>query len=222
MKKVDDKVRKVAVSIEDEDVIDHLNRHLQTLKRHIYVKRIQNATFNNLKANLAEGEVLLQIDYSENYANKDQRQIQSAYFGQQCFSIFTACCYFKKDGDIVNENFTVTSEASDHSRIAALSLYCIVLYCIVLYCIVLYCIVLYCIVLYCIVLYCIVLYCIVLYCIVLYCIVLYCIVLYCIVLYCIVLYCIVLYCIVLYCIVLYCIVLYCIVLYCIVLYCIVL
>lgn len=61
------------------------------------------------------------MDYSENYANQDQNQIQSAYFGQNCFSIFTACCYLSVDGILVNENITVTSEASDHSRISALS-----------------------------------------------------------------------------------------------------
>ena len=36
--------------------------------------------------------------------------------------IFTACCYTRGiDGTLLNENFTVTSEATDHSRIAAFS-----------------------------------------------------------------------------------------------------
>ena len=38
------------------------------------------------------------------------------------FSIFTACCYTRGiDVTLLNENFTVTSEASDHSQIAAFS-----------------------------------------------------------------------------------------------------
>ena len=54
--------------------------------------------------------------------NKEQDEIQSAYFGHNSFSIFTACCYTRgSDGTILNENFTVTSEATDHSRIAAFS-----------------------------------------------------------------------------------------------------
>ena len=95
--------------------------HIKTLKRHIHLKRIQHAKFHELKVNLEEKEILIQIDYSESYANQEQGQIQSAYFGQQTFSIFTACCYLLIDGEIVNENVTITSEASDHSRIAALS-----------------------------------------------------------------------------------------------------
>ena len=35
------------------------------------------------------------------------------------FSIFTACCYFRKDGDLINDNYLIISEASDHLRIAA-------------------------------------------------------------------------------------------------------
>ena len=38
------------------------------------------------------------------------------------FSIFTACCYTRGiDGTLFNKNFTVTSEATDHSRIVAFS-----------------------------------------------------------------------------------------------------
>ena len=35
------------------------------------------------------------------------------------FSIFTPCCYLRKDGDLINENNVIISEASDHLRIAA-------------------------------------------------------------------------------------------------------
>ena len=66
---------------------------------------------NNVKTNLQEKrEILIQVYYSENYTNKDQGQLQSAYFGQKSFSLFTACCYLKVDGVILNENVTATSE----------------------------------------------------------------------------------------------------------------
>ena len=44
-------------------------------------------------------------------------------------NIHSVLLYFTKDGDIVNENFTVASEASDHSRVAALSCWLRVLSC---------------------------------------------------------------------------------------------
>ena len=59
------------------------------------------------------------IDDSENYSKIQHGEIQSAYFGDDSFSIFTACCYLCKDGDFINENITIISESSYHSHIAA-------------------------------------------------------------------------------------------------------
>ena len=121
-KLVDRRAQKVSVSINVQEVSSRFNTHVQILKGHIHVKRIQHTAFNNVKANPKEKkEILIQVDYSENYTNKDQGQIQSAYFGQKSFSIFTACCYVKIDGVIINENVTVTSEANDQSRSAGMS-----------------------------------------------------------------------------------------------------
>ena len=65
----------------------------------------------------------MQVDYSEKYENRQQDEIQSAYFGHTAFSIFTACCYFRKTGNasVQNVNIAIISEASDQSRIAAFS-----------------------------------------------------------------------------------------------------
>ena len=52
--------------------------------------------------------------------NGNTGEIHSAYFGHSTFSIFTARCYIRGgDEKLANENVTVISEASDHSRIAA-------------------------------------------------------------------------------------------------------
>ena len=119
---MDGRVQKLSTSIDVEEISSCLNAYVKTLKRHIHVKRIQNNSFNNLKLNLKPNEdILIQENYSKNYFNKNQGQIQSAYFGQRSFFIFTACCYVNIDGSIINEKFTVMSEAKDHSRSAAVS-----------------------------------------------------------------------------------------------------
>ena len=74
-KKVDKRVQKVAVTIDKNEIMSRFNDHAKTLKRDIYVKGIQNTKLNSLKANLKCDEVLIQVDYSENYGNKDKRQI---------------------------------------------------------------------------------------------------------------------------------------------------
>ena len=81
-RKVDRRVQKVSVSIDVQEVSTRFSAHARTLKRHIHVKRIQHTAFNNVKANLQEmKKTLIQVDYSENYTNQDQSEVQSAYFG---------------------------------------------------------------------------------------------------------------------------------------------
>ena len=92
------------------------------LKEHVHRKRIQASAYNACKIDLAPGEALIHNDYSESYKNKQQDEIQSAYFGQSTFSLFTACVYHLDSiGDLVKRPITVVSESSDYSRIAALT-----------------------------------------------------------------------------------------------------
>ena len=62
------------------------------------------------------------VNYSENYKEKEQDKIQSAYFRHNSFSIVMACYYTRGvDGTLLNENFIATSETTNHSGIAAFS-----------------------------------------------------------------------------------------------------
>ena len=64
----------------------------------------------------------MEVDYSESYKNAEQNKIQSAYFGHSCFSIFTACCYYRtEEGDLMTYPAKISSDSRNHSRIAAFS-----------------------------------------------------------------------------------------------------
>ena len=117
----DGKIKKALVTVAVSDAIDRVNNQVESLKQHIYVKRQQVKCYNEIKENLEEDEILLHVDYSENYENKQQGEIQSAYFGHTTFSLFTACCYLRlpNEDDLHKDHLTITSESTDHSRIAA-------------------------------------------------------------------------------------------------------
>ena len=107
--KVDGKVKEVVKSVDVEEAIELFNEQRKILKAHIFVKRTQNAHCNRLKENLKTNEFVIHVDCSENYKDKEQGEIQSAYFGHNSFLIFTAWCYTRGiDGTLLNENFTVT------------------------------------------------------------------------------------------------------------------
>ena len=66
---------------------------------------------------------MLHVDFAESYKNDMKYAIQSAYFGNQCFSIFTECFYAEssnKNG-VRNDNVIAVTECSDHNRIASMS-----------------------------------------------------------------------------------------------------
>ena len=62
-------------------------------KTHIFVKRTQNTHYNRLKENLKTNEFIIHVDYSENYKDKEQNEIQSAYIGHNSLATFMACFY---------------------------------------------------------------------------------------------------------------------------------
>ena len=56
------------------------------------------------------------------HKNSQQNKIQSTFFGNSTFSIFTACCYTKSldNGDLKRDFVLVVNESKEHNRAAAL------------------------------------------------------------------------------------------------------
>ena len=111
----------VTLSIEDAPTL--WNSKVQRLKEHIFTKRQQQSKILYLKANIKVNEVLIHLDYSENYKSQDQNEIQSPYFGQASLSLFTACPYYRcsETNEIKIMPTTITSEVSDKSRMASIT-----------------------------------------------------------------------------------------------------
>ena len=112
-------VKKIQMNMEVEDIITKFNKDLITLKLHLYTNKEQHRCYRLIKDNLSDNELMIYVDYSESYKNQEQGEVQSAYFGHQNFSLFTACVYYRKDGELKSLNTVVVSESTDHSRIAA-------------------------------------------------------------------------------------------------------
>jgi len=117
----DNHIVKHRQSLSFNQAIEKWNSTLSVTKKHIHRKRKQVKAYNDQKAKLKPREVLIHVDYSESYSNAQQDEIQSAYFGQQNFSIFTSCSYYRDHGELKNVPMSIISESNDHSRIAAFS-----------------------------------------------------------------------------------------------------
>jgi len=98
-----------------------MKEELKVLKEHIFFKRIQNEAYNYQKDGL-KVDLLVHVNFAKNYRNDQQNEIQSAYFGHQSCSLFTACCYYKDDGNTLQQkSIVIVTESSDHNRITSMS-----------------------------------------------------------------------------------------------------
>lgn len=67
-----------------------------------------------LKEDLSENDVIVLIDFSENYAFQIQDSIQAAYFDQPQCTIHPICFYYKEGNDVKQKSIIVIAESLDH------------------------------------------------------------------------------------------------------------
>ena len=74
---------------------------------HVYNIKRRYSELKHLKANLKENEIILSVDFSKNYDNKQHHEIQSAYFGYEAFTLYTALYYYRPhdiDGTCIDKD----------------------------------------------------------------------------------------------------------------------
>ena len=120
-KTIDKKITKSRIEVSFEDAIEMLKEEIAILKEHIHIKRRQVNVYQEMKTSLSSNNLMIQVDFAESYSNEQQDVIQSAYFGNQCFSIFTGSCYLNVQRNIKNDNVIVVSKISDHDIVASMS-----------------------------------------------------------------------------------------------------
>ena len=120
--KPDKYVIKIRISEPFEVATERFIESVVSLKRYIYSKRFQNRHYNHVKESLDHGQILAHLDYAESYKNSQQNEIQSAYFGNSLFSIFTACCCTKSlnNGSLEKDSIAVVNEHNRASNIIEL------------------------------------------------------------------------------------------------------
>ena len=94
---------------------EKLTEMFSTLKSHFYRKRVQSKMYKSHIAELEDNEMIIHVDYSENYKNKQQDEIKSAFYGQGQFTIYTACIYVRSQGEVVCKCFALITPENDHS-----------------------------------------------------------------------------------------------------------
>lgn len=73
--------------------MSELDNQFKKFKRHWYVNRAQGQFIIESKTTTQIDEIILQIDFAENFAIFNQDEVQAAHFGYDQVTIFTACAW---------------------------------------------------------------------------------------------------------------------------------
>ncbi|XP_017485824.1 PREDICTED: uncharacterized protein LOC108374346 [Rhagoletis zephyria] len=77
------------------DLLHELEIQLPAFKLHYFIKRDQEKYFKEKKNNLRDDELILQIDFAENYRLINQNEVQEAHFSYQQVTIFTCVAWLR-------------------------------------------------------------------------------------------------------------------------------
>ena len=93
-----------------DEYIDELKVQLDKLRPHSFIAKEQTNFINEKKNNLNDDEVLVMLDFSENYAYAVQDASQAFHFNNDQCTVFPAIYYYKQNSEIKHENCIFLSE----------------------------------------------------------------------------------------------------------------
>lgn len=97
--------------------IEELSFQLLQLKRHDFIGKAQHQHLNNLKQNLAPGEVIVLMDFAQNYNHSVQDSIQSQYFSAKQTTIHPVVFYYNNNGSIDHKSLVFISDSLTHDTL---------------------------------------------------------------------------------------------------------
>lgn len=86
--------------------------------KHDFLAKRQAEKFVEIKENLKEGEYLVALDFSENYAFKIQDAIQSYHWTNDQATLHPYVVYYKNSNEIQHDSFVVISEYLKHDAVS--------------------------------------------------------------------------------------------------------
>lgn len=110
-KEVDGRPKLVEMEASLEGVISQLNGQLPMFKVHYFVNKIQSKFFEEQKK--MPNQLVIQVDFAENYEAGYQDEIQSAHWSHSQVTIFTCCSWF--DGTVL-QSFAIISNDLAHDK----------------------------------------------------------------------------------------------------------
>lgn len=118
--KIVKKVLKVTNNYEIGKVKQMFKEQMVIFKKHVFAMKHQGNQLNKIIQDLKEGELLLQIDFSQNYVAKCTKEIHSMHFGtsKPKISLHTGVMHYVENKQVHCQSFCTTFDNIDHMSYA--------------------------------------------------------------------------------------------------------
>ena len=116
-------MRIVSCTMKRDEFLKFMEEQIKDFTQHVYRVRRQYEECLNIKQNLPKDEVIIQMDFAENYSCKGVDEIQSAYWNQTGVTLHPVVIYHKDDDsdDMKHESRVIVSDEMSHNSSVVLT-----------------------------------------------------------------------------------------------------
>lgn len=109
-------VTRIVETIMSKDkFISHFDTQMVDFDEHVKRMNTQYEQIRHLKQNLPPHEMIIQIDFAENYSCRSLEEVQSAYFNQTAVTLHPMVVYWKLEtGELTHKSFITVSDEMAH------------------------------------------------------------------------------------------------------------
>lgn len=117
------KMKIVTETLEREQFYEEWQKSVEEFKVHFYNMKTQYKQTKILKENLQQGEIVIHMDFAENYSCKTADEVQSAYWNASQITLHPMVIYFKdEDGHLKHQSYVAVSDELSHSASTVLAI----------------------------------------------------------------------------------------------------
>lgn len=113
-----DNDQKQDITAEVTEYTEDLGNSLADYRTHKFLEKKQIPFVMGLRTTLPENEVLVSMDYAENYSVVNQDEVQQAYFRNKQVSMLGVGIKYHKDQEIKHQSFVILSNDTRHDTAA--------------------------------------------------------------------------------------------------------
>lgn len=110
-----DRTELITVSQQVSDFIETLSKKVDTVTTHHFIAKKQAAYLRRAKDNLKEDEMIVLLDFAQNYSFLVQDSIQGHHWNNSMATVHPYCLYFLKDGKLTTESLCIISDCLEHN-----------------------------------------------------------------------------------------------------------